>query len=51
MLDSTMNLLARPEEERVEEEIEMPDLEETIGYTPTFAQLYNAGKKEQDLVK
>ena len=51
MLDSTMNLHARPEEDRVEEEIEMPDLEETIGYSPTFAQLYNAGKKEQDLVK
>ena len=51
MLDSTMNLLARPEEDRVDEEIEIPDLEETIGYTPTFAQLYNAGKKEQDPVK
>ena len=35
----------------VEEEIEIQDLEETIGYTPTFAQLYNAGKKEQDPVK
>lgn len=51
MLDSTMNLLARPEEDRVEEEIEMPDLEKTIGYTPAFAQLYNAGKKEEDPVK
>ena len=46
-----MNLLARPEEDRVEEEIEMPYLEETIGYTPTFSQLYNAGKKEHDPVK
>ena len=43
-----MNLLARPEEDRVEEEIEMPDLEETIGYTPAFAQLYNVGKKENE---
>jgi len=43
MLDSTMNLLARLEEVRVEEEIEMPDLEETI-----FAQLYNVGKKENE---
>ena len=46
-----MNLLARPEEDRVEEEIEMPDLEETIGYTPAFAQLYNVRKKEPYLVK
>ena len=46
MLDSTMNFLARPEEDRVEEEIEIPYLEETIGYTTTFAQLYNVRKKE-----
>ena len=29
----------------------MLDLEETIGYAPAFAKLYNAGKKEQDPVK
>ena len=51
MLDSTMNLLGRPEEDRVEEEIEIPDLEETIGYTLAFAQLYKSRKKEQDPVK
>eukprot|EP01018_Ginkgo_biloba_P023988 Gb_25747 [translate_table: standard] len=51
MLDSAMNLIVRPEQDRVEEEIEMPDLEETVGYTPAFAQLYNAGKKEEDPVK
>uniref|UniRef100_A0A0C9S7F6 TSA: Wollemia nobilis Ref_Wollemi_Transcript_13726_3457 transcribed RNA sequence n=1 Tax=Wollemia nobilis TaxID=56998 RepID=A0A0C9S7F6_9CONI len=51
MLDSIMSLIVRPEEERVEEEIEVPDLEETMGYTPAFAQLYNAGKKEEDPVK
>ena len=51
MLDSTMNLLARPEEDKVEKEIERPDLEETIGYTPPSSQLHNAGKKEEDPFK
>ena len=46
-----MNFLTRLEEDRVEEEIEMQDLEETIGYTLAFSQLYNAKKKEQDPVK
>ncbi|GLJ21568.1 hypothetical protein SUGI_0400040 [Cryptomeria japonica] len=50
MLDSIMSLLVRPEGERVEEEVEIPDLEETAGYAPAFAQLYNAGKKEEDPV-
>ena len=51
MLDSTLNLLARLEKDRVEEEIEIFDLEETIGHTPAFSQIYNAEKKEQDPVK
>ena len=51
MLDITMNFLTRTEEDMVEEEIEIQDLEETIGYTPAFAQLHNARKKEQDPVK
>ena len=51
MLDITMNFLTRPEEDIVEEEIEIQDLEETIGYTLAYAQLYNAGKKEGDRVK
>ncbi|XP_057822997.1 exportin-2-like [Cryptomeria japonica] len=50
MRDSIMSFLVRPEGERVLEEVEILDLEETVGYTPTFAQLYNAGKKEEDLV-
>ena len=35
----------------VEEEIEIQDLEETIGYTLAYAQIYNVGKKEGDRVK
>lgn len=48
MLDSIVTLLSRPEEERVEEEPEMPDITENMGYTTAFVNLYNAGKKEED---
>ncbi|KAL5989404.1 hypothetical protein ACLOJK_010294 [Asimina triloba] len=51
MLDSIVTLLARPEQDRVDEEPEVPDIGETVGYTATFAHLYNAGKKEEDPVK
>ncbi|GMH13605.1 hypothetical protein Nepgr_015446 [Nepenthes gracilis] len=51
MLDSIMTLLSRPEQERVEAELEVPDIEESIGYSATFVQLYNAGKKEEDPLK
>ncbi|XVF73012.1 hypothetical protein PTKIN_Ptkin12aG0167400 [Pterospermum kingtungense] len=47
-LDSIVTLLSRPEQERVEEEPEMPDIAENVGYTATFVKLYNAGKKEDD---
>ncbi|XP_065860166.1 exportin-2 [Euphorbia lathyris] len=47
-LDSIVTLLSRPEEDRVEEEQEMPDITENVGYTATFVNLYNAGKKEED---
>ncbi|XVE77293.1 hypothetical protein DITRI_Ditri13aG0050800 [Diplodiscus trichospermus] len=48
MLDSIVTLLSRPEQERVEEEPEMPDIAENVGYTATFVKLYNAAKKEDD---
>ncbi|XVE73690.1 hypothetical protein DITRI_Ditri11bG0139400 [Diplodiscus trichospermus] len=48
MLDSIVTLLSRPEQDRVEEEPEMPDIAESVGYTATFVKLYNAGKKEDD---
>lgn len=51
MLDSIVTLLSRPEEERVEEEPEMPDITENMGYTTAFVNLYNAGKKEEDPLK
>ncbi|KAG6546655.1 hypothetical protein Mapa_011844 [Marchantia paleacea] len=51
LLNSVMTLLVRPEEDRVEQETDIPDLDEVVGYTTTYAQLYNAGKKEEDPVE
>ncbi|TKY64094.1 Exportin-2 protein [Spatholobus suberectus] len=51
MVDSIVTLLSRPEEDRVEEEPDMPDIAENAGYTTTFVLLYNAGKKEEDPLK
>lgn len=51
MLDSIVTLLSRPEEDRVEEEPEVPDLTENVGYTAAFVSLQNAGKKEEDPLK
>ncbi|GAB4838288.1 hypothetical protein Ancab_027816 [Ancistrocladus abbreviatus] len=51
MLDSIVTLVSRPEQDRVEAELEVPDLEETTGYSATFVHLYNAGKKEEDPLK
>lgn len=48
MLDSIVVLISRPEEDRVEEEPEVPDFGETIGYNATFVNLYNAGRREED---
>nr|GMD39947.1 Exportin-2 [Ipomoea batatas] len=48
MLDSIITLLSRPEEERVEEEPEVPDFGESVGYNAAFVRLYNAGKKDDD---
>ncbi|KAJ6320195.1 hypothetical protein OIU78_015556 [Salix suchowensis] len=51
MLDSIVTLLSRPEEDRVGDEPEMPDIAENAGYTAAFVNLYNAGKKEEDPLK
>ncbi|KAF8379732.1 hypothetical protein HHK36_029179 [Tetracentron sinense] len=51
MLDSIVTLLSRPETDRIEEELEVPDIGEAVGYTATFVQLHNAGKKEEDPLK
>lgn len=51
MLDSILTLLSQPEQNRIEEEPEMPDIAENVGYTTTFVRLYNAGKKEEDPLK
>ncbi|KAJ8748577.1 hypothetical protein K2173_003478 [Erythroxylum novogranatense] len=51
MLDSIVTLLSQPEENRVEEEPDMPDIADTVSYTVSFVKLYNAGKKEEDPLK
>uniref|UniRef100_A0A1D1XSY5 Exportin-2 n=1 Tax=Anthurium amnicola TaxID=1678845 RepID=A0A1D1XSY5_9ARAE len=48
MLDSVITLLARPEDERVEEEVDVPDIGGNIGQSSAFARLHNAGKKDED---
>jgi len=51
MVDSIVTLLSRPEQERADEELDVPDISENVGYTATFVRLYNAGKKEEDPLK
>ncbi|CAA2965340.1 exportin-2-like [Olea europaea subsp. europaea] len=48
MLDSIVTLLSCPEQERVEEETDVPDFGETVGYNTTYVNLYNAGRREED---
>ncbi|KAL6960017.1 hypothetical protein U1Q18_051876 [Sarracenia purpurea var. burkii] len=48
MLDSIVTLLSRPEQDRVEEEPDVPDFADNVGYGATFVHLYSAGKKEED---
>eukprot|EP00850_Spirogloea_muscicola_P008170 SM000043S15798 [mRNA] locus=s43:232850:238627:+ [translate_table: standard] len=48
LLDNTLTLLERPEEERAEDEGDVPDLDEVAGYTATYARLHSAGKREED---
>lgn len=51
MLDSIVILLSRPEQDRVEDEGDVPDFGETAGYGAAFVKLHNAGKKEEDPLK
>ncbi|KAH7543014.1 exportin-2 [Ziziphus jujuba] len=51
MLDGIVTLLSEAERDRIEDEREMPDIDENVGYTTTFVRLYNAGKKEEDPLK
>lgn len=53
LLDATLTLLLRPEEERAEaEEEDVPDLEAAPGgFAAVYAQLYNAGNVDTDPVK
>ncbi|XP_059634392.1 exportin-2 [Cornus florida] len=48
MLDSIVTLISRPEQDRVEEEKDVPDFGDNVGYGATFVHLYNAGKKQED---
>lgn len=48
MLDSIITLLARPEEQRVEEEVDVADIGGAFGHSSAFARLHNAGKKDED---
>ncbi|XP_058757292.1 exportin-2 [Vicia villosa] len=48
MVDSIVTLLSRQEQDRVEDETDMPDIEENAGYTATFVRLHNAGKNVED---
>lgn len=51
MVDSIVTLLSRAEQDRVEDEADMPDITENVGYAATYVRLYNAGKKEEDPLK
>ncbi|CAL5195941.1 unnamed protein product [Lathyrus oleraceus] len=48
MVDSIVTLLSRQEQDRVEDETDMPDIAEKVGYTDTFVRLHNAGKNVED---
>ncbi|CAI8607685.1 unnamed protein product [Vicia faba] len=48
MVDSIVTLLSRQEQDRVEDETDMPDIEENAGYTAAFVRLHNAGKNVED---
>ncbi|CAM6025473.1 unnamed protein product [Sphagnum balticum] len=51
LLNSVVTLLVKPEEERVDEEQDVPDLDEVVGYTAVYAQLHNSSKAEDDPLK
>ncbi|XP_061996202.1 exportin-2 [Rosa rugosa] len=51
LLNSIVTLLSRTEQDRVEEDPEMPEFSENVGYSATFIRLHNAGKTEDDPLK
>ncbi|XAR69470.1 hypothetical protein NMG60_11001063 [Bertholletia excelsa] len=51
LLDSIVTLLSRPEQDRIEEEADVPDFGDNVGYGATFVHLHNAGKKAEDPLK
>ncbi|XP_071716769.1 exportin-2-like [Rutidosis leptorrhynchoides] len=51
LLDAIVTLLSQPEEQRVEDESEVPDFGEATGYQAVFVRLHNAGKREEDPLK
>ncbi|KAL6126321.1 hypothetical protein ACLB2K_074372 [Fragaria x ananassa] len=51
LLNSIITLLSRAEQDRVEEDPEMPEFAENVGYSATFIRLHNAGKTEDDPLK
>jgi exportin-2 (importin alpha re-exporter) len=51
LVNSVMTLLVKPEEERVEDDKDVPDMDEVAGYVAVYAQLHNAAKKEDDPLK
>lgn len=50
LLDSTVTLISRPEEDRVEQEPADPDFSESTGSNAARFQLRNAGRKDVDLL-
>ena len=51
LLDGIVILLSQPEEQRVEDEPEVPDFGEVTVYKATFVRLHNAGRMEEDPLK
>ncbi|EFJ27823.1 hypothetical protein SELMODRAFT_95055 [Selaginella moellendorffii] len=51
LLNNVVVLLVRPEEERVAEETDVPELDQVTGYGGVYAQLHHAGKKDDDPLK
>ncbi|XP_073388000.1 exportin-2 [Physcomitrium patens] len=51
LVNNVMTLLIKPEEERVDEDKDVPDMDEVVGYVAVYAQLHNAAKKEDDPLK
>ena len=48
MINSIITLLSRPEEERVDDEVDLAEIGVGFGSASTFARLHNAGRKDED---